>query len=87
MSAVKSQEITEGVPEKGSNEDLQMKHAAEEALACSMLSGCLLHTEEGGYPSNKLEGVTSLNSGILVFSAIITSSDALKILTVLILLY
>jgi len=48
MSTVNEEEITEGVPEKGNNEDLQLKHASENAVACSILSGCLLHTEEGG---------------------------------------
>ena len=50
---VKGEEIIHGVPEKGSNEDLLMKEASEEAVACSVLSGCLLHTEEGGtHPFN-----------------------------------
>jgi len=45
MSAVKGEEITEGVPEKDSNEDLQMKYASEETVACSVLSGCLLRPD------------------------------------------
>jgi len=44
MSTVNEEEITEGVPEKGNNEDLQLKHASEKAVACSILSGCLPHT-------------------------------------------
>jgi len=44
-SAVKGEEITEGVPDKGINEDLQMKDASEEAVACSVLSAFLLHHE------------------------------------------
>ena len=66
MSAVKGEEITEGVPEKGSNEYVQMKDASVEAVSCSVLSGCLLrldvHRERRqqfptnrSYPSSNLE--------------------------------
>jgi len=54
MSAVNEEEISEGVPEKDNSEDLQMKQASEEAVACSMLSGSLLHPEERGtHPINR----------------------------------
>jgi len=80
---------------RGSNEDLQVKDASEEAFVCSVLRGCLLQPNlrwirwqhfptKRPYPSNKL-GVTTLNSIILVFSAISTSSNDLNILTFLIL--
>jgi len=42
---VKGEEITKGVPDKGSNENLQMKGASEEAAACIVLSGCLLRPQ------------------------------------------
>jgi len=45
MSAVKGEEITEGVPEKDNNEDLQMKQTSEEAVACSVLWRCLLRPD------------------------------------------
>jgi hypothetical protein len=42
---VKGEEITVGVPDKSSNEDLQLKDVTEEAVAYSVLSGCLLHPD------------------------------------------
>jgi uncharacterized protein (DUF362 family) len=47
----KVKQISEGGPNQGCNEDLPIRDASEEVMACDMVIGCLhtlKHTEDGG---------------------------------------